>query len=425
MKGLHAMNAPSIFNESNPYALATDAWQEGHDPYAPPKVLTLPNAGALALSIRAKALVFNDPQSQAILQHLERIAPTQATVMIVGETGTGKELVARFIHEHSNQRGPFVAINCGAFSENLVEAELFGHESGAFTGAQQARAGWFEAANGGTLFLDEVGDMPLSLQVKLLRVLQERQVLRLGSRKPIPVNVRLVAATNVDLERAVEAGHFRRDLYYRLSVAPVDLPPLRERRGDIMPLARHFIEVYSKKLELEHVKVSKAAEQRLLAYDWPGNIRELENVIHFALIMCSGNELQPDNLRLPGLSAGSGSDNSPQAQLQSALKQLLGQEQPALLERIEEQIIVTAFDFCGRNQVRTAKKLDISRNILRAQLKRFGLLDKGSEQSRDGEADGDGDEAGNSVGDGPAAGHPQRLAEGEEAWSTTASPAQP
>jgi sigma-54-specific transcriptional regulator len=383
MKGFHAMNAPSIFNESNPYALATDSWQEQHDPYAPPKVLTLPNAGALALSIRAKALVFNDPSSQAILQHLERIAPTQATVMIVGETGTGKELVARFIHEHSNQRGPFVAINCGAFSENLVEAELFGHETGAFTGAQQARAGWFEAANGGTLFLDEVGDMPLALQVKLLRVLQERQVLRLGSRKPIPVNVRLVAATNVDLERAVEAGHFRRDLYYRLSVAPVSLPPLRERRGDIMPLARHFIEVYSKKLELEHVKVSKAAEQRLLAYDWPGNIRELENVIHFALIMSSGNELQPDNLRLPGLSAGAGSDNSPDAQLQSAIKQLLAQEQPALLERIEEQIIVTAFDFCGRNQVRTAKKLDISRNILRAQLKRFGLLDKGNDQASD------------------------------------------
>ena len=200
------------------------------------RVLTLPNAEQAALTIRAKALIFHDPKSLTLLSHVERIAPSEANVLIIGETGTGKELIARHIHAQSGRKGPFVAVNCGAFSENLVEAELFGHEAGAFTGAQQARAGWFEAANGGTLFLDEVGDLPLAIQVKLLRVLQERQVVRLGSRKPVPVDVRLVAATNVDLEKAVQAGHFRLDLYYRLNVAPVFLPPLREREGDILPL---------------------------------------------------------------------------------------------------------------------------------------------------------------------------------------------
>src|SRR6201996_3536305 len=195
-------------------------------------------------SPKAKELLCSDPRSQLIRRQLERIAPTDATVLLVGETGTGKEVAARYIHEHSRGRGPFVAVNCAAFGESLVEAELFGHEAGAFTGAQHARAGWFEAANGGTLFLDEIGDMPLPLQARLLRVLQERQVVRLGSRKPIPINVRLIAATNVDLQAAVDAQRFRRDLYYRLNVAAVRLLPLRERRGDILPLARHFVDLY-------------------------------------------------------------------------------------------------------------------------------------------------------------------------------------
>ncbi|HET6317346.1 MAG TPA: sigma-54 factor interaction domain-containing protein, partial [Chloroflexota bacterium] len=202
------------------------------------QILTLPDAGVL--SIRAKALVFEDPGSEALLAQVERVAPTEATVLIIGETGTGKELLARRVHVGSGRRGPFVAVNCGAFSESLIDAELFGHEAGAFTGAAHARAGWFESANGGTLFLDEIGDVPLPLQVKLLRVLQERQVVRLGSRKPIPLDVRLVAATNVDLRDAVQAGHFRADLYYRLSVVTLELRPLCERPGDILPLARHF-----------------------------------------------------------------------------------------------------------------------------------------------------------------------------------------
>ena len=250
------------------------------------KLLTLPESTSSNLSIRAKALVFHDPVSLQLLEHTERIARSEATVLVIGETGTGKELIARHIHAVSGRSGPFVAVNCGAFSESLIDAELFGHESGAFTGASQARAGWFEAANGGTLFLDEIGDLPLALQVKLLRVLQERQVVRLGSRRSIPLDVRLVAATNIDLGRAVEAQHFRADLYYRLSVATVRLPPLRERPSDILPLATHFIAFYRSKLNLREVTLSQSAQQALLAYSWPGNIRELENVIHFALIVC-------------------------------------------------------------------------------------------------------------------------------------------
>ncbi len=342
------------------------------------KLLTLPNAGELALSIRAKAMTFHDRRSLALLAYLERIAPTEATVLIVGETGTGKELVARFIHEQSGRSGPFIAVNCGAFSENLIEAELFGHESGAYTGAQQARPGWFEAANGGTLFLDEIGDMPLPLQGKLLRVLQERYVVRLGSRKPTPVDVRVVAATNVDLVRAVDNEHFRRDLYYRINVAPVDLPPLRDRRDEIMPLAHHFVAVYGRKLGVDDVSITREAERRLLAYDWPGNIRELENVIHFAVIMSRDNRVDADDLRLPtpasdgGPCAGSGCND----QLASVLRKMLVGETDALYENVERVLVTTAFDHCGGNQVRTARQLGISRNILRSQLKRFGLLGK-------------------------------------------------
>ncbi|MDB6001884.1 MAG: Fis family transcriptional regulator, partial [Rhizobacter sp.] len=169
------------------------------------ELLTFPDPGSMVLSIRAKALLFHDPRSVELLQKVERISVTDATVLVIGETGTGKELIARHIHKGSGRKGPFIAVNCGAFSENLIDAELFGHETGAFTGASQARSGWFEAANGGTLFLDEIGDLPLALQVKLLRVLQERQVVRLGSRRPIPLDVRLVAATNIDLHKAVAA----------------------------------------------------------------------------------------------------------------------------------------------------------------------------------------------------------------------------
>ena len=276
-------------------------------------------------------------------------------------------------------QGPFIAINCGAFSEHLVEAELFGHEAGAFTGAQQARPGWFEAANGGTLFLDEIGDMPLYLQVKLLRVLQEKQVVRLGSRKSIPVDVRLVAATNVELAAAVEARQFRRDLYYRLNVASVRLPPLRERKDDILPLARHFLDAYRRETGFEHVSLSPDAQRALLAHDWPGNIRELENVIHYGLIMSGSGVLEVDDLRLPQAAVERDSQTGDAFDaVGEGLRRLLRTDREAIHQTVERLLLVTAFEHCDRNQVRTAKRLGLSRNIVRAQLKRHGLLEGGS-----------------------------------------------
>ncbi len=269
-------------------------------------VLTFDNPGDYTLSIRASALVLNDPRSRALHGRLRQIAPSDATVLIIGATGTGKELVAREVHRLSHRaKRPFLAINCGALSESLLESELFGHEKGAFTGAVSQKPGWFEAADGGTLFLDEVGDLPLSAQVKLLRVLQEQEVTRVGGRKTIPVNVRLIAATNVPLAEAVRAGRFREDLFYRLNVAPVSLPPLRDRPGDILPLSDYFLDKYSRRLELGDITLSPQAASKLERYHWPGNIRELENVIHHALLIIRGREVQPDNLHLagnPGLS---------------------------------------------------------------------------------------------------------------------------
>jgi sigma-54-specific transcriptional regulator len=357
------------------------------------KVLTFPDSLAMALSIRAKALLFHDPRSLDLLEQVERIARSDATVLVIGETGTGKELIARHIHAQSERAGPFIAVNCGAFSESLIDAELFGHEAGAFTGANQARSGWFEAANGGTLFLDEIGDLSMALQVKLLRVLQERQVVRLGSRRAVPLDVRLVAATNVDLHKAVAAERFRSDLYYRLSVATVHLPPLQERSGDILPLARHFIALYGAKLKLDGVGVAPQAEAALLAYDWPGNIRELENVIHYALIVCRNQCIQAEDLRL----AGSGYRNRaapiaapavvaealhPFQRLDALLADLVEAGEPALFDNVEERLIRTAYEVFEQNQVQTAKALGISRNVLRTHLKRFGLI--GGDQPESG-----------------------------------------
>jgi sigma-54 dependent transcriptional regulator len=336
----------------------------------------------------ASPWVGSDPRSELLLRQLERLAPSEVSVLIVGETGTGKEIAARYLHEHSGRRGPFVAVNCGAFSEQLVEAELFGHEAGAFTGALQARAGWFEAAHGGTLFLDEIGDMPLYLQVKLLRVLQERQVVRLGSRRSITVDVRVIAATNMELEPAVEARQFRRDLYYRLNVASVRLPPLRQRSHDILPLTHYFIDRYRRRLGLEQIALSAAAEQALLVHSWPGNIRELENVVHCGLIMCRDGTLCLEDLRLPtgtghrasGV-AGSSSAADALEELRQALRRLLQSDLGAVYETVERLLLTTAYEHCDRTQVRAAQRLGVSRNMMRAQLKRAGLLTRGRTKS--------------------------------------------
>lgn len=345
------------------------------------QLLTLPPSPALATSIRATAQVFEDPKSQALLDHIKQVAPSEASVLIIGETGTGKELVARHIHNLSARRNrPFVAVNCGAFSESLVEAELFGHEKGAFTGALSAKAGWFEEADGGTLFLDEIGDLPMAIQVKLLRVLQEREVVRLGSRKSIPIDVRVLAATNVQLEKAINAGHFREDLYYRLDVVSLELSPLRERPGDILPLTRHFIEAYSQRLGYGPITISREAEHKLKSYSWPGNIRELENVIHHTLLICRNGVIERDDLRLSNMrierqdDSQHGSDNSAEALLARAFQKLFEEQAGALHEKVEDTLLRAAYRFSHYNQVHTANLLGLSRNVTRTRLIKIGEL---------------------------------------------------
>jgi transcriptional regulator with PAS, ATPase and Fis domain len=345
------------------------------------QLLTLPSSPALATSIRATAQVFEDPKSQALLAHIQQVAPSEASVLIIGETGTGKELVARHIHNLSARRHrPFVAVNCGAFSESLVEAELFGHEKGAFTGALTAKAGWFEEADGGTLFLDEIGDLPMAIQVKLLRVLQEREVVRLGSRKSIPIDVRVVAATNVQLEKAINAGHFREDLYYRLDVVSLELSPLRERPGDILPLVRHFIQTYSQRLGYGSVTINHEAQLKLKSYSWPGNIRELENVIHHTLLICRNGVIEREDLRLSNLrierqdDSVHALDNSAEALLERAFQKLFEEQAGALHEKVEDALLRAAYRFSHYNQVHTANLLGLSRNVARSRLIKIGEL---------------------------------------------------
>jgi sigma-54-specific transcriptional regulator len=347
----------------------------------PKPLLSFPGPPVVPFNLRASALVFEDLKSKALLERMHLIGPSTANVLVTGETGTGKELIARHLHKLSPRAdGPFVAVNCGAFSESLVESELFGHERGSFTGATVARAGWFEAARRGTLFLDEIGDLPFAMQVKLLRVLQERQVVRLGSRSPVAIDVRVVAATNVNLENAVAAGRFREDLYYRLQVATLHVAPLRERPGDILPLAQHFLGVYGERLGLKDPALSAEASDVLLSgHSWPGNTRELENVIHHALLVCRENVVRPEDLRLsllrPRLVVNT--PVGPDQALKDALVALFEDGRPNLYAEIETAITRAAYEFCHRNQVQTARLLGISRNIVRARLMQCGELPNG------------------------------------------------
>ncbi len=337
---------------------------------------------SLSLSVRATALVFEDPVSRRLLEQIERIAPSDATVLVVGETGTGKELVARHIHALSNRsKNVFGALNCAALSEHLIESELFGHEKGSFTGALTSKEGWFETANKGSLFLDEVGDLPFGMQAKLLRVLQEREVVKVGSRQPVPVDVRIIAATNVNLEEAVAASHFRADLYYRFNVATIQLSPLRDRPGDILPLARHFLKIYGDRLGYSDVKLLPSTELTLLNYEWPGNIRELENAVHRALLVCPSNFLRPEDFKLSGVRASEHGPTISTTSLESAIQRLCEQAPPKLFDIVEETVIRTAYSFCEGNQVQTANLLDISRNVLRHKLALYGMLPNSQKKS--------------------------------------------
>lgn len=321
--------------------------------------------------------IFADPASQAVQEMLNRLAPTDATLLIIGETGTGKEMAARYVHARSRRRsGPFLAVNCGALSETLAEAELFGHEKGAFTGAIRSQRGWFEAASGGTLLLDEVGDLPLHLQVKLLRVLQEREVTRVGSRVATPINVRVIAATNVDLHTAIAEKRFREDLYFRLNVATVMLPPLRERKAGLQTLVQHFLKLYGDRLGRPNIRMSADALIRLVRHPWPGNIRELENVIHNAVLLAPDEVIEAPHLQLAvAKQAERAADNeSLDTTLQILFEKAIQDKEPGLLERVTKTLVQSAYGLAEQNQLRAAEYLGTSRNTLRTQLAHLGLI---------------------------------------------------
>ena len=307
--------------------------------------------------------VAESPAMREVVRQTSALAKTHATVLIRGESGTGKELVARALHADGPRAdGPFVAVNCAAFTESLLESELFGHEKGAFTGAVARHAGAFERAQGGTLFLDEIGDAPPSVQVKLLRVLEDREIMRVGGRESFTVDVRLVSATNRDLDARVAAGAFRQDLLYRLQVVGIFLPPLRERREDIRPLAERFIAL----AQAEHGKCIRAVEPewhaRLQAYAWPGNIRELRNTVEAAVVTAPGDTLRADLLRLDGPAAKpaeAGGAWSPPEGL--------------TLDQIEKQILEAALRRNGGNRSLTADQLGLSRRTIQRKIQDYGL----------------------------------------------------
>tara|TARA_R110002111_G_scaffold257026_1_gene324903 strand:+ start:36154 stop:37587 length:1434 start_codon:yes stop_codon:yes gene_type:complete len=315
-----------------------------------------------------EGVVGNSPSMHNIIEKLKNVASTNSTVLIEGESGTGKELVARAIHQNSERKSkPFVPLNISALPDSILESELFGHEQGAFTGAVGKRIGKFEHANGGTLFLDEVGEMPMQTQIKLLRVLEDRKIARLGNNEEISLNVRLVAATNADLLEMVKQGSFRQDLYYRLSVVKIELPPLRERRGDIPLLTDHFLKELSSQYGKPYEGISRAARRALMAYDWPGNIRQLKNAAERMLVLDTDGSLDLDDLPeeiVPlGVSEGDGSYSSDR----SGADFLIGRP----FSEVERYYIERALDLADGKREEAAKMLGIGERTLYRKLKEY------------------------------------------------------
>jgi DNA-binding NtrC family response regulator len=327
------------------------------------------------------AIVGDSPLMQEVFKHIGRVAAKPVTVLIRGETGTGKELVARAIYQHSDRANqPFIIVNCVAIPETLLESELFGHEQGAFTGAQTRRIGRFEQASHGTLFLDEIGDMSMSTQAKLLRVLQEKTIQRLGGKEPIAVHARIIAATHRDLERAIREKQFREDLYYRLNDAVIVLPPLREHREDIPSLVQHFMRRYGAELGSPHPAISTDAAEYLTQQSWPGNVRELENVIRKALLSARGYTIGMEHVRtaLAKTKLHQPIANQPLADyvaelLGAAVRGELEDVHEALTEAVERELYSQAIKLAHGNQAKAAKWLGVSRPTMREKLKTYGL----------------------------------------------------
>ncbi|MBI9073965.1 MAG: sigma-54-dependent Fis family transcriptional regulator [Desulfatibacillum sp.] len=341
-------------------------------------------------AMRSRAIIGHSKPMQAVYKIIGQIAEKDVSVLIGGESGTGKELVARAIYHHSKRKGkPFLAINCAAIPENLFESELFGYERGAFTGADRAKIGKIERCHGGICFLDEIGEMSVALQAKLLRVLQEGEMERLGGRETIPVDVRIIAATNKNLDHEVQSGKFREDLYWRLKVISIFIPPLRARTEDIPPLVDYFLARFGAEYDKPIRHVSEGVLEKFLAYSWPGNVRELENCVRRAILLCAGDIISEDHIELLEPSQEHQLQGLNRDKLLDSLKDKLQQILPEILrlstqdihanilELVEEMIIMEALAACGQNQVQASKLLGISRNTLRHRQKKY--LEKNEE----------------------------------------------
>ena len=361
-----------ILRESNlmPYHPSTDNLKEPDDAHLPD-------------------VVGDSPAMSEVYRLTRLVAPSRASVLLVGETGTGKELVARAIHRLSPRAdGPYVRVNCGALAESLLESELFGHIKGAFTGAVDNKTGRFEAAHGGTIFLDEIASMSRKLQVKLLRVLQEREFERVGESRTIRVDTRVIAATNQLLEDEIDAGRFREDLYYRLNVMPIRLPPLRERREDIPALARFFLERYSEENRRDPPDLTGEVLKVLMDHDWPGNVRELENCIERAVILANGHDLAPTMLLATGQGlrrprTGKPRSNDLQALIQNLVRvamQTIPPEEGSLYDRVvegvERELLEQVLLQCDNVQVKAATWLGKNRNTLHKKVSEYNLAAK-------------------------------------------------
>jgi two-component system, response regulator FlrC len=359
----------------NDAAAAVAAIKAGAKEYIP----LPPNAELIAAVLEAVAddnsqMIANDPAIKQVVEMVDQVAPSTATVLISGESGTGKELMARYVHQKSNRRNQnFIALNCAAIPETLLESELFGHEKGAFTGAIARRLGKFEEAAGGTLFLDEISEMDISLQAKLLRAIQEKEIERIGSNKPVKIDIRLIATTNRDLEKEVKAGTFRQDLYFRLNVINITLPPLRERRGDIPKLAKFFADKYAKQNDIDIKPISEAALDKLLNHVWPGNIRELENVMHRAILINRGLEIGPEAISV-------GTQTSLAATVKKVVDQTAIKDTPnaavqtgvgQTMATMEQDLILNTLNHCLGNRTHAANILGISIRTLRNKLRQY------------------------------------------------------
>ena len=354
---------------------AVNAIRAGAKEYIPlPPDADLIAAVLSAVAEESHALVFQDQKMASVVKLADQVAPSEASILITGESGTGKEVIAHYVHSRSLRRDkPFISVNCAAIPENLLESELFGHEKGAFTGAIARRIGKFEEADGGTLLLDEISEMDIRLQAKLLRAIQEREIDRVGGKTPVKVNIRIIATSNRDLQAEARAGRFREDLFYRLNVVNLQLPPLRERPADIVALADHFAARYAKQNGLAQKAISAEARRFLGQHRWSGNVRELENTMHRAVLLSTAAEIDVDAIRLPD---GTRLDDTPlngvaqkaAAAADAASRAFVGKT----VAEVEQDLILQTLDHCFGNRTHAANILGISIRTLRNKLKEYG-----------------------------------------------------